>query len=51
MVVPLGATAAEVAARLSLFTSAAERVAQGCPLSLAACWSWLLKAVVLLYSY
>ena len=43
-------TVASVAACLSLLTAAGERVASGRLKALAACWSWLVKALVLLSS-
>ena len=45
--VALLATAAAVSACLSLLTAAAETVAKDCLLALVACWSWLVKALVL----
>ena len=51
MVVALVATVAAAAVCLSLLTAAAERVASGCLLALAACWSWLVRALVLLSSW
>ena len=47
VIVALVATAAEVAACLSILTAAAESVVKGCLLALAACCSWLVKAMVL----
>ena len=47
VVVALVGTATEVAACLRLLTAAAERVAKGCLLALAAYWSRLVKALVL----